>query len=206
MDSYLMKLCENFCLSSEIENKEIIEVGSYNVNGSFRDILMKMKPLSYIGVDIVKGPYVDEICNICELNTKFKDKQFDVVVCTEVIEHVNDWRSAIINLINITKVGGIMLLTSRSKGFGIHNFPGDYWRYEIEDIEYIFKEWEILQLCNDLFKNPNNGYIQDHFGFFLKAKKKNVLIPELNDYMLYNIKTDPRHNPNDSHIQRTLGV
>jgi SAM-dependent methyltransferase len=205
MDKYLIDLCNDLVLSNEIENKTILEVGSYNVNGSFRDVLMKMKPLSYIGVDITTGPYVDEICSIYELDIKFKNRQFDIVVCTEVIEHLKDWQKAIINLMNITKIDGIILLTSRSKGFGEHNFPGDFWRYEIEDIEYIFKNWKILYLSKDLFVNPNNQ-LQDHYGFFLKAKKINLLIPDLDNYMLYNIKTDPRHNPVDSCIKRTLNA
>ena len=52
MDNYLLELCEKYCLPNEIEGKTIIEIGSFNVNGSFRDILIKMNPLSYLGTDI----------------------------------------------------------------------------------------------------------------------------------------------------------
>jgi len=203
MDNYLIDLCTNLCLSNEIENKTILEVGSRYVNGSFRDVLLNMKPLSYYGVDIEKGMYVDEICDILDLTKRFKREEFDIVVCTEVIEHVEDWRNGIKNLMEVTKVGGIMLLTSRSKGFGIHGFPKDYWRYEIEDIEKIFENWEIIALEKDLFINPNNG-LQDHYGFFLKALKKNTILPDLDNHLLFNIATDPRHNPDDSKLERTL--
>jgi SAM-dependent methyltransferase len=159
--------------------------------------------LSYYGVDIEKGMYVDEICDILDLTKRFKREEFDIVVCTEVIEHVEDWRNGIKNLMEVTKVGGIMLLTSRSKGFGIHGFPKDYWRYEIEDIEKIFENWEIIALEKDLFINPNNG-LQDHYGFFLKALKKNTILPDLDNHLLFNIATDPRHNPDDSKLERTL--
>jgi SAM-dependent methyltransferase len=205
MDKYLIDLCENLCLSNEIENKTILEVGSRNVNGSFRDVLIKMKPLSYIGVDIQEGQYVDEICDINELTEKFNNKQFDIVVCTEVIEHVENWRNGIRNLMNITKIGGLMLLTSRSKGFGEHGFPNDYWRYELEDVQFIFQNWDVQHLSKDLFVNPNNGN-QDHYGFFFKGRKKNDIIPKLDDIELYNIKTDPRHDPKDSNIRRTLNI
>jgi len=200
MDHYLLELCETHCLPNEIEGKTIIEIGSYNVNGSFKDILMKMKPLSYLGTDIKTGYYVDELYNVEEMITM--ECQFDIVVCTEVIEHTKDWRAAITNLMNLTKIGGMILLTSRSKGFGRHNFPADYWRYEIEDIEFIFSEWEIKHLCKDAFINPNNQF-QDHFGFFLKAIKINDVIPDFSNYALYNINTDPTHN-HRSKIERTV--
>jgi len=203
MDNYLIEVCNNLCTFNEVKDKTILEVGSRNVNGSFKNVLMKHNPKSYLGIDIQKGVNVDEICDVCNLTKRFNNQCFDIVVCTEVIEHVKDWRNGIINLMNVTKIGGMILLTSRSKGFGEHSFPHDYWRFEIEDIQHIFKEWEILHLCKDLFINPNNNK-QDHFGFFLKAKKKNNIIPSLDNYALFNIKTDPRHNPVDSCIKRTL--
>jgi SAM-dependent methyltransferase len=197
MDGYLMNLCEDFCKTNEIENKKVLEVGSYDVNGSFRSIIEPLNPSEYIGIDIAPGPGVDRICDIKDICTEFGTNVFDIVVCTEVIEHVEDWRTAIINLMKITKKNGFILLTSRSKGFGVHDYPGDFWRYEIEDIEYIFKHWEILKLEKDMFN-------EHHFGFFLAAKKLNNKVPKLNDYALYNIKTDPRQGLEGNNIKRTL--
>lgn len=197
MDPYLMELCEKHVKKSDIEFKEVIEVGSYNVNGSFRDIIEKHNPLLYLGTDIKDGPGVEKICSITELVSEFGIWSFDAVVCTEVIEHVEDWREAIKNLMQILIPGGIIILTSRSKGFGQHDFPGDFWRYEIEDIRFIFQNFEIEVLEKDEFRG-------DHFGFFLLARKKTDEIPDLSNYMLYNIKTDPRHNPVDSKLKRTL--
>lgn len=199
MDNYLIELCEKNTTENDIRGKYVIEVGSNNINGSFRSVIQKHFPREYFGVDIVAGDGVDEICNIHNLTKRFGYKSFDIVVCTEVIEHIKDWRNAINQLKSILKIDGILYLTSRSKGFGKHDFPNDYWRYEIEDIEKIFSNWEIKVLEKDQFR-------YDHFGFFLKAIKKDLGLINLNDIALYSIDTDPRHNPKDSKLKRVLNL
>ena len=209
-----MDLCKSTMSKEEVEGKTILEVGSRDVNGSFRTTLEELNPKEYLGVDIEMGSGVDRVLNVYDLDEL---KQFDIVVCTEAIEHIEDWRKAITNLMKVLKIGGTMLLTSRSKGFGKHDFPNDYWRYEIEDIESIFKEFEIILLCEDEYEplgrpDPPGGvsiggiYPPDiiNYGFFLKAKKINNNIPDFSEHCLYNINTDPKAGLWDNNIQRTL--
>lgn len=107
----------------EIEGKRVIEVGSLDVNGSLRPLIESYNPKEYIGIDIVKGPGVDRICKVENLVEEMGQNAFDIVVSTELLEHVKDWRKAISDIKGVCKKeGGIILITTRSIGFAYHGY------------------------------------------------------------------------------------
>jgi len=144
-----------------VNGKSVIEVGSYNVNGSLRSFIESLEPKEYLGVDIELGPGVDQICKAEDLVERFGKNRFDVVISTEMVEHVKRWQEVIYNLKEITKPGGLMLVTTRSEGFPLHGYPFDYWRYEISDMKAIFSDFEMQVLEKD----------SDDPGVLLFAKK-----------------------------------
>lgn len=166
-------------LPEEITDKAVLESGARDVNGSVRPILEAFKPITYVGTDIESGHRVDQIVNAVDLVKTFGVNSFDVVVSTEQLEHVEDWRVVISNFKQILKPGGVMFITTRSKGFGYHGYPGDWWRYEIADMQAIFADMEILALQPDPFEP----------GVFMKARKpaKKFKEKNLSEYQLYAI-------------------
>jgi ubiquinone/menaquinone biosynthesis C-methylase UbiE len=106
----------------ELENKRILEVGSKYVNGSVRPLIEKFfKPREYIGVDIEEGKFVDIICDAENLIDYFGKETFDVVVATELLEHVKDWRKVINNMKEVLKQN--VYITTRSEGFSLSWIP-----------------------------------------------------------------------------------
>jgi len=163
--------------SRDVRGKRVIELGSRNVNGSLRPLVLSKQPSEYIGVDIERGPGVDRVCSVCDVASKFGKESFDLAIATELLEHVRDWRSAVSNMKAILKPGGILLITTRSRGFPYHGFPNDFWRYGPEDMEKIFSDFDILALEKD----PANP------GVFLKAKKSNRAEADISGHRLYSI-------------------
>lgn len=86
---------------------EIIEFGSYNINGSIKDIL-NTKAKEYVGVDWRPGPNVDLVSLAHEV--KF-DKKFKAVVSASMLEHDPHWELSIKNMATLMKENGILVLT-----------------------------------------------------------------------------------------------
>lgn len=169
--------------SRDIFGKDIIEVGSCNVNGSPRDLIESLNPKNYLGVDISQGPGVDEICDISDLISRYGINRFDLVICCEVFEHIRDWRSALTNLKGILKEDGVLLLTTRSKGFPYHGYPYDFWRFEQTDIAKIFSDLVV----------EANEIDEESPGVFVKALKKHDFMEvDLSDYELFSIISNRR--------------
>jgi SAM-dependent methyltransferase len=134
---------------TEVAGKKVLEIGSSDYNGSLQPIIKSWEPASYTGVDITAGPGVDVVCRAEDVIEKFGKNEFDIVISTELLEHVREWRKAISNIKNICKPGGIILITTRSFGFGYHGYPSDFWRYEVSDIKTIFSDCVIEKIESD---------------------------------------------------------
>ena len=164
---------------SEIKDKNILEVGSYNINGSLKQFIEQFGPNQYIGIDTEKGKDVDCICSADGIVDGFGKERFDMVISTETIEHVENWKGAIANIKNACKTGGIILITTRSRGYKYHAYPTDFWRYELEDIANIFSDCTIKKLERDIM-SP---------GVLLKAQKPvDFVEKDLQDYEVYEMK------------------
>ena len=166
----------------EIKDKKVIEVGSRNVNGSVRPLFESYMPKQYIGVDFSMGPSVDIVCNAEKLSDIFEPNSFDVVISTEMLEHVRNWKKVVSNFKRLVAPGGLLYISSRSRGFPYHAYPYDFWRYETEDISEIFSDCVI----DKMEKDPE-------FGFFAKIRKpNNFKEKDLSSYKLYSIISDRR--------------
>jgi SAM-dependent methyltransferase len=82
----------------------------------------------YIGVDIVSGPNVDMVLDN-PYNYPYIDSIFDLVICTSVLEHVEEPIRLIRELLRITKEYIILVVPWDRP---IHNYPIDYWRMSPE--------------------------------------------------------------------------
>lgn len=163
---------------SDVRGKRVIEVGSLDVNGSVRPDVEALAPAAYIGVDIRPGPGVDVICDAGDLVARFGENAFDVVISTELLEHVRDWRGIISNLKRVAKPPGLLIVSTRSYGVDFHRRPFDFWRYEKEDFEAIFADVVI----EDLKLDPSDP------GIFLKARKPDPFTErDLSGLCLYSI-------------------
>lgn len=70
---------------------------------------------------------------------------FDVVLCTEVLEHLPEPQRAIDEMYRVLKPGGTLLLTTRFL-FPIHDAPHDYFRFTKYGLRHLLRAFEIKEL------------------------------------------------------------
>lgn len=175
----------NALSATEVFGRRVLEVGAFDVNGSVRGIVTALGPSAYTGVDISEGPGVDTVCDVSDLVHRFGTDSFDVVITTEMMEHVRGWRSAIRNLTGVLRPGGVLIVTTRSRGFKYHGYPYDFWRYELDDMRAIFDHLEVQRLETD----PATP------GVFVKVRRPisgSQPAPDLDAMQLYSIILERR--------------
>jgi SAM-dependent methyltransferase len=150
MHKTVMDFVERTLSHYDVADQDVLEVGSYNVNGSVRPYIESLGPKSYLGVDVSTGPGVDKIAN-CENLRNEVDGSFDLVISTEMLEHVADWRKCMLQMTSMLNYGGFLLLTTRSPGFPYHPYPVDNWRYTNSQMRAILDalNFEIYMLEDD---------------------------------------------------------
>ena len=96
----------------EFKGKRVLEVGSKYVNGSVRPLIERFcTPREYVGVDIEAGKFVDVILPAEKLVEYFGPESFDVVISTELLEHVQNWRLVINNMKSVLKCDGYIYIS-----------------------------------------------------------------------------------------------
>jgi len=91
---------------------KVLEIGSYDVNGINR-VHFHDTP-SYLGVDLIEGPGVDMVKSGHELD--LASGSFDLTFSCECFEHNPYWLETLLNMIRMTKPGGLVVFTCASLG------------------------------------------------------------------------------------------
>ena len=109
-------------------DRQVLEVGSYDVNGSLRDLFGD----HYLGVDMRDGPNVDQVVNAHNLTDVLEPESFDLVVCCEMLEHDPAFWVSMEQMGRMLRPEGHLLLTTRGIHFKLHDQPTDLWRFTMD--------------------------------------------------------------------------
>jgi SAM-dependent methyltransferase len=90
----------------------------------------------YVGVDIdIDNPAADLIGPVEDLPVE--DESFELVLCTQVLEHAGDPDQAISELYRVTAPGGRVLASTHGVQV-YHPAPEDHWRWTHTGLELLF--------------------------------------------------------------------
>lgn len=139
------------------KNYEILEIGGRRIQKNSEIYRTIFRKHNYIVTDIEPGDNVDIVQK--ELY-KFYDKQVDVIVSGQVIEHVEDIYQWFIEVGKLLKPNGLIFLISPVI-HKYHPYPIDCWRIMPDGMKFLFKLANIepieIYIAGDHIKKIKSG-------------------------------------------------
>ena len=167
--------------------ENIVEIGSSDLNGSVRKFFNKDS--LYFGVDLHPGEGVDSI--IPGELLQLPDSWADIMISTECFEHAKNWKQILLNMIRITKNGGLIFLTFAGIGRNTHG--------TIDCHDWASKS------TNDYYANlsPNNVGKEIELGRYFSSHSFEVNF-DSNDTYFWGIRGKDKFNDEFMSLEKLL--
>mgnify|MGYP000004499322 CR=1 FL=1 len=107
--SYVKTIAQH--LSKDFTGVKVLEIGSYNVNGSIRECFPGS---TYTGVDLTEGPGVDLVADGHAID--HPADSYDIALSCECFEHNPYWLETFLNMYRMAKPGGFVVFTCATRG------------------------------------------------------------------------------------------
>lgn len=130
------------------EPLQIVDIGSYDVNGSYRPLFNQAKWV-YTGVDLAAGPNVDLVLT-SPYHLPLASGSADLIVSGQCFEHVDFFWLAWLDMVRVLKPGGQIFLIAPSRG-PEHRYPVDCWRFYPDGYRALAKygDLKLLEVSTD---------------------------------------------------------
>ena len=119
-------------------------------------------------------------------NLPYKSNTFDLIWCSEVIEHLKDPKKSIKEMKRVTKNNGLILLTTPNSYFWLMKFIYLFGltpsKIQNSDHKHFFNIKKLKQIL------PNNSKIYGFFPYFLMKMKIKKMIGTLSPTFIISIK------------------
>jgi len=141
-----------------------------------------------IGLDIKSGEGIDVVADAH--NLPFENEKFDIILCTEVLEHLHSPHIAVSEMKRVLKKGGLLILTTRFI-FPIHDAPNDYYRFTKYGLKYLFNDWEIIELIEETNTKDTIAVLLQRIGYQTK-----MILNLFNKFLIFLFAKILYYSPN----------
>jgi len=142
--------------------RQVLDVGSLNVNGTYRDIFPDS--WEYFGADIAEGSNVDIVMSDA-YHIPAESGRFPLIISGQCWEHCENPFRLCREMTRLLKPGGVMIVTAPFRAQE-HRYPIDCFRFLPDGFKAIFKDSGLV---------PDAAYIindgRDCWGIAVKPGK-----------------------------------
>jgi SAM-dependent methyltransferase len=163
----------------------IVDVGSYDVNGSYRSIFER-PGWHYVGVDIAAGPNVDLVLS-SPYRFPMRDSFADLVISGQAFEHIEFFWLTWKEMVRVARPGGLIFLIAPSRG-SEHLHPVDCWRFLPGGYRALAKyvgNVDVVEVQTDWqpHSSPDSAEWGDTVGVFRKSSARRALLAPLRRFI-----------------------
>lgn len=171
--SYLVGYYEPY-FRKEKEKVKVLDVGSYDVNGSYKGIFQEQRYV-YTGLDMCAGPNVDVIPGDIYHWKELGDNQFDLVISGQAFEHIEYPWLTIKEIARVMTPSGFCMITAPSAA-PEHRYPTDCYRYFSDGLTALAKWADLKPLHVSVAGVPRiqgtDDWVSEDNDAFLVAQKR----------------------------------
>ncbi len=139
----LKNLIKYYADEFDRHNKNILDIAPQDHKGAKE--FFHIANIQSLDMDPASG--ADIIADLCEDNSSFlQPDQFDLIICTEVLEHTLNPFSAVKEMYRLLKIDGVAVV-STPFNFRIHGPLPDCWRFTEHGLRELFKNFKSVKIA-----------------------------------------------------------
>ena len=116
---------------------------------------------SYTSMDLVDTPIVDIVCDAEDMPVE--DCSYDLVLCTQVLEHCNNPQGIVDECHRVLKPGGSLIVTVPS-AYPVHGYPADNWRFMPDGLRHLLRAFSEVEVLGELDVAESMANVNCHYG------------------------------------------
>lgn len=129
--------------------------------------LFRGKCDSYSSLDVVPNDIVDIVCDAEDM--PIEDGSYDLVLCTQVLEHCNRPERIVNECHRVLKPGGTLIVTVPSI-YPVHGHPADNWRFMPDGMRYLLRGFSQVEVLGELDFAESLASVICHYGHVVTGR------------------------------------
>ena len=145
---------ERYLKDRDTEPLLILDLGSLDVNGSYREYF-DVSPWLYRGVDMAQGENVDIVLEDPYDWKTIRSNSVDVLISGQAFEHIEFFWITMLEIERVLRPGGLCCIIAPSGG-SEHRYPVDCWRFYSDGFAALgqFARLEVLEIYTQWKSDP----------------------------------------------------